>query len=155
MLSQEENEKLLREEMEALRTEILEVYNDSGKRVSGEFKKGLEIEYNGLTAVLKGYTYLGGRRAGKMPPLKAIEDWVKAKGLKPIEDDMTTSSLAYLIARKIAAEGTNKENHLTIYSKVITPQRIDQIIQKINRLNVSAFINEVQTIITTTFNQYQ
>ncbi|PZR18852.1 MAG: hypothetical protein DI539_16060 [Flavobacterium psychrophilum] len=155
MLTPEENEKILKDEMEKLREEILTVYNASGKRTTGEFEKGLEIEYNGLTAVLKGYQYLSGRRAGKMPPIKAIEDWIKAKGLKPVEDKITTSSLAFLIARKIAQEGTNKENNLQIYSQVITPQRIDQIIKRINSLNVSAFINEVQTIITKSFNEYQ
>lgn len=155
MLKPEENEKILKEEMEELREELLTAYNASGKRTTGEFEKGLEIEYNGLTAVLKGYTYLGGRRAGKMPPIKAIEDWIKAKGLKPVEDKITTSSLAFLIARKIAQEGTNKENNLQIYSQVITPQRIDQIIKRIDSLNVRAFINEVQTIITKSFNEYQ
>lgn len=155
MLSQEENEKILKEEMEKLRDDILVVYNASGKRTSGEFEKGLEVEYNGLTAVLKGYTYLGGRRAGKQPPIKAIEDWIRAKGLKPVEDEMTTSTLAFLIARKIAQEGTRKENHLPIYTQVITPQRIDEIIQKINTLNLSAFINEVQATITKAFNEYQ
>lgn len=155
MLSQEENEKILKEEMEKLRDDILVIYNASGKRTSGEFEKGLEVEYNGLIAVLKGYTYLSGRRAGKQPPIKAIEDWIRAKGLKPVEDEMTTSTLAFLIARKIAQEGTRKENHLSIYTQVITPQRIDEIIQKINTLNLSAFINEVQATITKAFNEYQ
>jgi hypothetical protein len=155
MLSEDENEKLLKQEMEALRDEILQVYNASGKRTSGEFEKGLEVIYEPNKATLMGYEYLGGRRAGKMPPLKAIEDWVKAKGLKPIESEMTTSTLAYLIARKIAKEGTKKENNLAIYSKVITPQRIDEILNKINKLNANQFIQEVVGMIETSFNEFQ
>lgn len=155
MLTEDENQKFLKEEMESLRNDILAVYNASGKRTSGEFEKGLEVIYEGNKATLMGYEYLGGRRAGKQPPMKAIEDWIKAKGLKPVESEMTTSTLAYLIARKIAKEGTKKENNLAIYTKVITPQRIDEILEKINKLNANAFVQEVVGIIEKSFNEYQ
>jgi hypothetical protein len=54
---------------------------------------------------------------------------------------MKISTLAFLIARKIG-KGTNKQNHL-IYDQVITPARIDDILGKINKINVTAFIDEV------------
>jgi len=100
---------------------------------------------------------LGGRRpnAGKMPPIQAIEDWIKAKGIKPIEDKMSTSTLAYLIARKISLEGTKKENNLAIYSQVITPERIQMIMDKISNLNANAFITDVVGQITKAFNSHQ
>jgi len=155
MLGSEENQKLLEEEMTALRKEILEVYNASGKRTTGEFESGLEVVYSTNNATLMGYEYLGGRRAGKQPPLKAIEDWLEAKGITPIESTMTVSTLAYLIARKIAKEGTKKENNLPIYTQVITPERIDQILEKVNQLNVNSFISEIVGTITKKFNDYQ
>ncbi|MCG2611515.1 hypothetical protein LZZ90_08340 [Flavobacterium sp. SM15] len=142
-----ENEKVLREELEALKAEIIQVYNASGKRTSGEFEQGLEIQQNGTSATLLGYLYLGGRAAGKQPPLEAIERWIQQKGITPIEAKMKVSSLAYLIARKIAREGTNPENHLYIYDEVITPERIDKILERLNQINVNAFINEVQITI--------
>ncbi len=142
-----DNEKVLREELEALKAEIISVYNGSGKRTSGEFEQGLEVQANGDSASLWGYLYLGGRAAGKMPPIDAIEKWIEAKGIKPIEDKMKASSLAYLIARKIAREGTNPENHLYIYNQVITPERIEQILEKLNKVNVTAFVKEVTTTI--------
>lgn len=141
--------------MEALKNEILAAYNASGKRTSGEFEQGLQVEYNSLSAVLKGYTYLGGRRAGKQPPIQAIEDWINAKGITPIEANMTTSTLAFLIARKIAERGTDPAKHLKVYSQVVTPERIDQILNKIQQLNANAFITEIVGYITKTFNEYQ
>ncbi|MEW5675552.1 hypothetical protein ABGT15_04505 [Flavobacterium enshiense] len=142
-----DNEKILAEEMELLKAEILGVYNASGKRTSGEFEEGLEIQVNGDSATLLGYLYLGGRAAGKQPPISAIEKWIEAKGIKPIEDKMKVSTLAYLIARKIAREGTNPENHLYIYDEVITPERIEQILDRLNKINVTAFVNEVSVTI--------
>ena len=155
MLSDDENEKLLQTEMESLREDILAVYEASGKKVSGEFEKGLEVLYQPNKAFLFGYEYLGGRRGGKAPPIKAIEDWLNAKGIKPIETSMKVSTLAYLISRKIAREGTKKENNLAIYTQVITPQRIDEILEKINKLNVNAFIQAVTLTITKAFNEHQ
>jgi len=155
MLTEEENKQLLETEMESIKNDILQLYNASGKKTTGEFEKGLEIEYNGLTAVLKGYTYLGGRRAGKQPPIKAIEDWIKAKGLTPVEKNMSTSTLAFLIARKIAQKGTKKENHLQVYSKVITPERIQTILDKVSALNANAFVQDVTATITKAFNEFQ
>jgi hypothetical protein len=60
---------------------------------------------------------------------------------------MKISTLAFLIARKIGKEGT-KQNHLAIYDQVITPARIDDILGKINKINVTAFIDEVNIMIT-------
>jgi len=153
MLTQDENQQLLEKEMNLLRDEILEVYNASGKRTTGEFEQGLKIEFGANLAILKGYEYLGGRRAGKMPPLDVIQRWIEAKGIKPIENKINVSTLAYLIARKIAREGTNKENNLAIYSMVITPNRIDQILEKIQILNANAFVQEVTALIKTSFNE--
>ena len=57
-----------------------------------------------------------GRRKGKGPPIKAIEEWITAKGI-PIRIDKTQSgqsvldarrSLAFKIARKIKSKGTIK-----------------------------------------------
>lgn len=143
----DDNERVLAEEMAALKADIIQVYNASGKRTSGGFEQGLEVVQNGTSSTLFGYLYLGGRAAGKQPPIEAIEKWLNQKGITPIDAKMKVSSLAYLIARKIAREGTNPENHLYIYDEVITPERIDKIMQRLNQVNVNAFINEVSIMI--------
>ena len=62
-----------------------------------------------------------GRGPGKMPPIEAIESWVRVKPIVP--DSRTgkvpnTKQLAYLIARKIGREGTPAQRPLerTLYS---------------------------------------
>lgn len=142
-----DNEKILKDELDLLIKDIIQVYNSSGKRTSGEFEQGLEIQQNGTSASLWGYVYLAGRIAGKQPPIEAIERWIQLKGITPIEAKMKISSLAYLIARKIAREGTNKVNHLYIYDEVITPERIQEILDKIYKINVTAFIDEISVAI--------
>jgi hypothetical protein len=142
-----DNTAILKEEMESLVADIVKVYNASGKRTSGEFEQGLEINVEPNGASLFGYVYLAGRVAGKQPPTKPIEDWLKNKGITPIESKMKISTLAYLIARKIGREGTKKENHHHIYDEVITPERIDKILERLNEINVTAFVNEVAVTI--------
>jgi hypothetical protein len=142
------NDTIIKEELEAIKADIIALYNASGKRTTGEFENGLEIKYQPNAATLSGYVYLAGRAAGKQPPIQAIEKWLIAKGITPIESKMKISSLAYLIARKIAKEGTKKENHLQIYNQIITPERIEKILERLNKVNVTAFANEVIIIIT-------
>lgn len=50
------------------------------------------------------YQQIHGRRPGKFPPIQNIIEWIETKG---IEADIPVKSLAFLIARKIAREGTN------------------------------------------------
>lgn len=65
-----------------------------------------------------------GRRPGKMPPIDAIEQWVKIKPVVPnaingrVPD---TRQLAFLIARKIGREGIEPKNYLrnTMYSEEV------------------------------------
>ena len=56
-----------------------------------------------------------GRRPGKMPPLGAIEKWIKVKPVipKPYNGKLPTEKqLAFLIGRKIALEGTEARHPL-------------------------------------------
>lgn len=59
------------------------------------------------------YYVENGRKAGKMPPLPKIEEWIYIKpvDIRPDERGRTPSvrSLAYLIARKIGREGTSPQ----------------------------------------------
>lgn len=46
-----------------------------------------------------------GRGPGKFPPIQAIQHWMEVKHIVPRED-RTVPQVSYLIARKIAKEGT-------------------------------------------------
>jgi len=143
----DDNDRIIKEEFEAIKTDIIALYNAGGKRTSGEFENGLQVDYRTNGATLSGYVYLAGRIAGKQPPTKAIEDWLIAKGISPINEKMKISTLAYLIARKIGQKGTNPANHQYVYDEVITPERIQSILDKITKINVTVFVNEVTVMI--------
>lgn len=134
---------IIKEEIDAIISDIKDVYEASGKRTSGEFLNGLESIISENTGIIKGYTYLAGRRAGKMPPIENIKRWIIQKGIQPIRDTISISSLAYVIAKKIGENGTNKKYHLKIYEEVITPQRIDDIIKKVSQFNVNKFVDDI------------
>ena len=138
------DEDILREEMALIVADIITVYNQSGKKASGLFADGLEIKSTENSVELWGYSYLAGRAAGKMPPVKAIEKWINDKGIRPIEAKMSTTSLAWAIAKNISKFGTKQEGHLEIYRQVITPERIDSIIKKVSLFNVARFTKEVE-----------
>lgn len=59
-----------------------------------------------------------GRKAGKMPPISKIEEWIKVKPIIPRPFGKSQKqlpsprSLAYLIARKIGREGTKGTHDL-------------------------------------------
>ena len=139
----ETSKHILQQEIDVVLKDIETMYEESGKRTTGEFLEGLEAKYDGLSVEIWGYGYLAGRPKGKMPPVAAIEKWVIDKGITPIEKSMTTSTLAYLIARKIAREGTADESHLPIYEKVLTPERMDSIIKKVSEFHAQQFVIDV------------
>lgn len=139
-----DNNEVIRVEIEAILDDIKKLYSASGKRASGNFEKQLEARYTDNKAEIWGVYYLAGRAGGKMPPVASIEQWIRDKGIKPIQDKMSVTSLAWAIAKKIAREGTNKENHLKVYEQVITPERIDSIIKKVSEFNAASFVNEVE-----------
>lgn len=138
------NDEIIKEEIESILEDIREVYNNSGKKVSGEFEENLEAVYEPNKGTVRGVVYLAGRPAGKMPPVENILKWVKARGIQPVEQNMTVSSLAWAIAKKIAKTGTRPESRLNIYEQVITPQRIDKIIDRIAELNVNRIVTEIR-----------
>lgn len=74
-----------------------------------------------------------GRGPGKMPPISAIENWIKIKPIIP--DNRTgkvpdTRQLAFLIARKIATYGTPAHYPLHLTQ---TSQETDNIISAIKQ----------------------
>lgn len=124
---------------------MVKKYDELGFRASGDWAKSLENEVtegNGkYTATISGanYTYWmeHGRKPGKFPPRNAILKWINDKGI--IAEGISRNSLAFLIARKIANEGTRIRPG--IVSDVITQARIQELYDKIGQV----FINEVRS----------
>ena len=91
---------------------------DYGVNASGELSKSLKYIIDDKTKgqfevnleLLEYWKYIErGRKAGKMPPISAIEKWIEVKPVlpRPMANGKlpTTKQLAYLIARKIGDEG--------------------------------------------------
>lgn len=75
---------------------------------SGTMANSLGYNWDGSTLVIysteKFFTVLEtGRKPGKQPPTDPIRKWIESKG---IATDISSKSLAYLIARKIGREGS-------------------------------------------------
>ena len=68
-----------------------------------------------------------GRKAGGMPPVKLIAEWVRKRHITSDESDI--ESIAFAIARNIAANGTKAKPFLTP-SYEENKSRIDKIMQK-------------------------
>lgn len=68
-----------------------------------------------------------GRKAGGMPPVKLIAEWVRKRHITSDEGEI--ESIAFAIARNIAANGTKAKPFLTP-SYEENKSRIDEIMQK-------------------------
>lgn len=72
-----------------------------------------------------------GRKAGKMPPIDTIAEWIKVKPIvpEPVNGKVPdTRQLAFLIARKIGREGLQGRKPLT---NIIYSDAVESIIQDI------------------------
>jgi len=81
-----------------------------------------------------------GRKPGKFPPVDSIRKWIVDKGIVP--KGISVDSLAFLIGRKIAREGTNifKTGGTGIISDNITQKGIQGMFEQLfnaKRLQVS------------------
>lgn len=89
------------------------------QQVDGTVDAGFYAEY--------AYWVEYGRKAGGMPPVKLIKEWVRKKHLSG--DEREIDSMAFAIAKSIAANGTKAKPFLTP-SYEENKARIDEIMQK-------------------------
>ena len=108
----------------------------------------------GLNAKLFGEAYgqqlETGRRAGKFPPIDAIKQWIQDKGIASrIQGQISISSLAFLIARKIAKKGWKREGYggVELISSVVTDERIQKIIDEVGLEQTMIFKTQIEKMI--------
>ena len=133
-------EKLV-EQLASLYRSNLEESIASGTLSNFTFRINLQGNYFEVIFLLpKCWEYLEyGRRAGKQPPIEAIEEWIRVKPIIPYAVNgkvPDTRQLAFLIARKIGWEGTEGRKPLT---KAMYSDNAENIIQEIKQ----AFANQV------------
>ncbi|MCT4665622.1 MAG: hypothetical protein N4A45_10350 [Flavobacteriales bacterium] len=134
---------ILKNEFETLRVDLIQKHDELKMRASGRWAKGLEVEVQRDSATLWGLDYtnklIHGQAPGIMPSPKKIEQWMKDKGIQARNPSM----LAYIIAKKIEREGTRyfRKGGTDLVDSVITPQRIQQILDKVSHANVDEFVH--------------
>lgn len=100
--------ELVASELEALKQRIIENHRNAGQVASGRTIASLKVEITEDGGVLWGRSAFGtletGRKGGKVPAgfWKIIRQWMDDKSIQVEKPD----SFAYLVARKIAREGT-------------------------------------------------
>ena len=121
--------------------EQLKQYDATGSLSNFTYHINLNGSYFELIFSLQDYYYYleYGRRAGKQPPIEAIEEWIRVKPIIPYAINgkvPDTRQLAFLIARKIGWEGTEGRKPLT---NAMYSDTAENIIQEIKQ----AFANQV------------
>lgn len=143
--------EILQQYLEDIQSDFLSAYRNDGFEASGNTERELEVELQGFKGVLKGPDYLfamvTGRGPGGFPPLEFIEDWIVAKGITP-DGDISLQSLAFLIARKIARQGTDvfegKREGIDIEGIVSKrTQEVTKIIARQIKLNAVAEVSRI------------
>jgi hypothetical protein len=148
------NEEILSIEFESIKKDLIALYDAKGMRSSGKWADSLEVVTKENQAILYGEEYSQqletGRKAGGFPPLKDIEKWILEKGIFTTAlQTIKLSSLAFLIARKIANEGWKREKHggVELISTVITARRMQKVIDEVGNVMLVQISTEIITLI--------
>jgi len=139
---------ILQKEFEALKQDLIAKHIELGMPASGNWERSLVVEVQRLKATIHGAPYteqlVNGREPGKFPPIAAIRQWILDKPI-PFVGKIKLSSLAFLIARKIAKEGTKyfKQGGTDLVEAVITPERVQSIIDQVSEFYIDSFTTEI------------
>lgn len=116
---------------------------------SGKLVNSVEIEYHdsGFRILAEHYVYylIYGRKPGRFPNITAIRSWIQDRGIK---SELPINSLAYLIARKIAEEGSSvwrryKGADSGLLDDALSDERIDAFLEQFGDEIVSRVRSEV------------
>jgi len=137
--------QVLAAEFELLRADIIAAYEASGQAVSGNWADTVMVKATPHGYSITAADYINGRAPGTPPPSEAIEQWIQQKGIATrLQKNMTVSSLAFLIARKIGREGWQpKAGTPNVTDSVVTPQRIQEILDKVGEVYLNNFTTQI------------
>lgn len=133
--------KVVSEEFEKLKQELIQAYDSKGMRASGEFAESLEVEQTERGAKLYGAGYAvqleygrgatTGSGVGGESLRDKIKQWIQDKGIQA-KDNISDDSLVFLITRKIHRDGWKREGYggVGLISSVLTDARFDEIIER-------------------------
>ena len=127
-------------ELQSIKSELIKKYREKGMKASGKWEATLNIQMTNISGAIFGQDYTEylehGQPAGIVENTdsfrKVIEQWIIDK---KIQSDTSVSSLAFLIARKIANQGWDRADYggVNLISEVLTPQRIQQMFDRLGK----------------------
>jgi hypothetical protein len=146
--------EILSKEFQLLKQDLVKAYNKKGMRASGDWADSLRVEASELTAILYGNDYTRqlelGRRKGRYPNIDSIKKWIIEKGVFTATlQKIKISSLAFLIARKIAEKGWKRQGYggVNLITEVITEERWQRIIKEVGEFKIASYVIEIKTLI--------
>jgi hypothetical protein len=143
-----------------LKADLIKEYERLGLRASGSYERELEYITQGNKAIMYGAHHSqfmqSGRRKTEKGPGKGegklseiILKWIDDKKITP-RNNISKKALAFLIARKIHREGIkvpNVHNLGGVISNVITDERIDQLLQQLQFIEVNAITTDIINVL--------
>lgn len=147
----EDTRSILVDELEKLRIRIANNIRDKGMTASGLTESSMHVEMSSEGALEKGVLYgrkairtlERGRKPGNVPKdfYEIIKQWVIDKGAWAFDTVASRNSFAYLVARKIAKDGTKlyrEGGQSDVYSSEI-PKTLEALQNRI----MKSFIEKV------------
>ena len=129
---------ILSREFNSIKKDLISKHVELGMKASGKWVESLEVVVGDHGAKILGEEYtkqlVSGRKGGTFPPVEAIKQWIHDKGIvNKIKGNISVSSLAFLIARKIAKNGTkyHQQGGTDLIDSVVTDERIQKVINTI------------------------
>lgn len=148
------SQQILSEQFELMKADLIELYDVKGMRSSGKWADSLEVIAGEDTVKLIGEEYSQqletGRQAGRFPPIADIKKWIIDKGVfNSALQTISLSSLAFLIARKIAKNGWKRERFggVELIITIVTDERIQKIINEVGNAKIIQVSSEIMTLI--------
>lgn len=148
-------EQIFQQEFDKLMADIGAEYERLGMRASGKFKEELEVQVTPESGKLLGLGYAlqldEGRpktsAGGDGELLRRITKWVVDKGVvNNIRDNISVSSLVFLITRKIHKKGWDRKGFkgVNLISNVVTDKRMQDIVDKIGQNMTLSFVSKLE-----------
>lgn len=153
-----QTKEILSKEFELMKADLISLYDTKGMRSSGKWADNLRVEVQELSATLYGLPYSqqleSGRKSGKFPNINDIKQWILDKGVfTQALREIKLSSLAFLIARKIANSGWKREDFggVELISSVVNETRWQKIIDEVGDVFAIKYSTEIEVL----FNKLQ
>lgn len=148
--------ELIYEFLDSIKDDIISEQKAQGRVASGNSLDGYIVVASFSGGTLWGAPYVGtletGRGPGKIPKglRYTIRDWIEDKGLFSGESESRKKSIAFLIARKIANEGTllhRQGGQSGVITNAITDERLSEFTDKL----LDSFMNDTVNVIQMAF----